>query len=81
MRHKNPRLYPPEELTVRLHTWGEINGNDPNNDTRRLFAWCRYCDVRDNLPEGTTFAKAHVRYLDQEQIDMFSKETKTVGSA
>ena len=55
------RMYPPSELALAYECW--VNANTP-----RDYEWDIYCDIRDEVPEGTNQKIREQRSMRNRQI-------------
>lgn len=72
---KTPRIhYPPEEVAARLNAWSRLPATQTEHMAARNAAWNRYCDARDQIPDGTTQIRQQRDYQeprDLTQQDLF----------
>ena len=68
--------YEHEEIARRFTAWAELPTHNEKAILARNDAWNTYCDARDGLPAGTSYARSRFSRLshteENEQLGMFN---------
>lgn len=69
------KFYSQTEIQTRLEIWSNLPATDAKHFMPRQRAWHKYCDARDQLPEGTSEKNYLGRPIggNDRQLEMFRK--------